>query len=145
MHPVEKAYISNNLNSSDDIIRQGYWKTFPARALGSDILEEDVQLLIVNERQRAREIVWMSEELNIVRGIVGDGMPKAAITGVTASGASSAQDVDRLAFDTLRNKWNDYPKTYECVSAKCAEIRAKQQASSALAAMSLNVSPPLNR
>lgn len=66
-------------------------------------------------------------------------MPKADITGATASQASSTQDVDRLAFATLRNKWNDYPKTYACVSAKCAEIRLRQQTSSALAAMSLNV------
>lgn len=66
MQPVEEAYILNNLNSSDDTIRQGYWKTFPARARGSDIMQEDVQFVIVNGRQRAKEMIWSSEQRSIV-------------------------------------------------------------------------------
>ena len=111
MNIVEIAFVLNNLGASDWTILRGYRQMFPFALL----CDEDVKRLIRDGRWQVKCELWLPEELDIIR--------KALSDSLLGNNVPTTQEIVRLARGSLRRKWAYYPKTYDRVSAKSAEIR----------------------
>lgn len=111
MNIVEIAFVLNNLGASDWTILRGYRQMFPFALL----CDEDVKRLIRDGRWQVKCELWLPEELDIIR--------KALSDSLLGNNVPTTQEIVRLAWGCLRRKCAYYPKTYDRVSAKSAEIR----------------------
>lgn len=119
IHMVEAAFVLNNLNLPNEKILAGYRAMFP---LG--LTRDEVLLWLINEgRWKAKCLLWLPEELEIITKAVRDGLLAAAIAFSTGLLVPAAQEMDRSAWEALRRKWAFYPKSYARVSAMCTDIQ----------------------
>ena len=115
---VEEAFILNNLCCTDQQIIDDYRGMFQW-----SLVHDQVLLRVISEgRWKAKCVLWLPEELDIIRRAVRDGLLAAITALLRGSNAPSAHKINWSAWKALRDKWAFYPKTYDAVSAKCAEI-----------------------
>jgi hypothetical protein len=118
IHVVEAAFILNLLDYTDQEILDHYRDMFPLT-----LIRDEVLLWLINEgRWKAKSLLWLPEELEIIRQAVSDGLH----TDFFAVGRfPTAQEIDWSAWEALHRRWTFYPKTYARVSTKCADIQSE--------------------
>lgn len=118
---VEQASILNNLNCADQQIIDDYRDTFQF-----SLVDDQVLLRFIREgRWKAKCVLWLPGELDIIRRAVSDGLLASSIAFPAGSAVPSAQDIYWSAWKALHDRWTFYPKTYDRVSAKCADIQSE--------------------
>lgn len=116
---VEAVFILNNLNSTNERILASYRTMFPLASTRDEVL-----LWLIDEgRWKAKCLLWLPEELDIIRKAVSDGLLASEIAFSKGFLMPAEQEIDRSAWGALRRKWAFYPKSYARVSDKCADIR----------------------
>ena len=119
MHMVEAAFILNNLNSTNEQILASHRTMFPLA-----LTRDEVLLWLINEgRWKAKSLLWLSEELDIIRKAVSDVLLDSETAFSAGFLVPDAQEMNRSAWEALRRKWVFYPKSYARVSDMCADIR----------------------
>jgi hypothetical protein len=119
IHMVEAAFVLNNLNFPNEKILAGYRAMFPLA-----LIRDEVLLWLINEgRWKAKCLLWLPEELDIIAKAVSDGLLAAGIAFSRGLLVPAAQEMDRSAWEALRRKWAFYPKSYARVSAMCTDIQ----------------------
>lgn len=100
IHMVEMAFIPNNLKYTNEQILAGYRDMFPLAMIHND----DLLWQINKGRWKAKNVLWLPEELDIIRRAVENGLQAAYVAFSTGSRVPSAQDHDLLAWNALRCK-----------------------------------------
>jgi len=119
VHMVEAAFILNNLNSTNERILASYRTMFPLASTRDEVL-----LWLIDEgRWKAKCLLWLPQELDIVRKAVSDGLLASEIAFSKGLLVPTEQEIDQSAWEALRRKWAFYPKSYARVSDMCADIR----------------------
>jgi hypothetical protein len=119
IHMVEAAFILNSLNFTDEQILAGYRDMFPLA-----LTRDEVLLWLINEgRWKAKCLLWLPEELDIIRKAVNNVLLASDIALSAGFVVPIAQEMARSAWEALRRKWAFYPKSYARVSDMCADIR----------------------
>lgn len=119
IHMVEAAFILNKLNLTDEHVLADYRAMFPLA-----LVRDEVLLWLINEgRWKAKCLLWLPEELNIIRKAVSDGLLASEIAFSKGFLVPAEQEIDQSAWEALRRKWAFYPKSYARVSDLCADIR----------------------
>jgi hypothetical protein len=118
---VEQASILNNLNCTDQQIIDDYRDTFQF-----SMVQDQLLLQFISEgRWKAKCVLWLPGELDIIRRVVSDGLLEADTTFPTGFNGPDAQQINWSVWKALHDRWAFYPKTYDRVSAKCAEVQAE--------------------
>jgi hypothetical protein len=118
---VEQASILNNLNCTDQQIIDDYRDTFQF-----SMVQDQLLLQFISEgRWKAKCVLWLPGELDIIRRVVSDGLLAANTTFPTGFNGPDAQQINWSVWKALHDRWAFYPKTYDRVSAKYAEIQAE--------------------
>ena len=88
------------------------------------LTRDEVLLWLVDEgRWKAKCLLWLPEELNIIRKAVSDALLALDIALSAGFLMPAAQEMDRLAWEALHSKRAFYPRSYTRVSDICGDIQ----------------------